>query len=222
MTQERWTAVDRCLDSLLGGPDEALDLALLDSTAAGLPAEAVSPSQGKLIHLLARVSGAQRILELGTLGGYSTIWLARALPPHGKLVTLEVSPDHAAVAQANIERAGLSGIVEMRIGPALATLSQLAEEGVSPFDFVFIDADKPNNPAYLHLVLKLSRPGTVIIGDNVVRGGAVADARSDDPKVQGVQRFLDLIAEHPRLKAAAVHTVGTKGYDGFVMAVVSE
>ncbi len=222
MTQERWTAVDRRLDSLLGGPDEALDLALRDSTAAGLPAEAVSPSQGKLIHLLARVSGAQRILELGTLGGYSTIWLARALPPHGKLVTLEVSPDHAAVAQTNIERAGLSGIVEVRIGPALATLSQLAEEGVSPFDFVFIDADKPNNPAYLHLVLKLSRPGTVIIGDNVVRGGAVADAHSDDPKVQGVQRFLDLIAEHPRLEATAVQTVGAKGYDGFVMAVVAE
>jgi predicted O-methyltransferase YrrM len=217
MTQERWTAVDDYLTQSLIPPDAALDAALVASDAAGLPREAVSPTQGKLLHLLARSIGAKGILEIGTLGGYSTIWLARALPASGHLVTLEANATHAEVARTNITNAGLSGIVTLQAGPALESLPTLS----GPYDMIFIDADKPNNPAYLEWALKLARPGTLIIGDNVVRDGAVTDPTSADPKVQGVRRFIELIANDPRLDATALQTVGSKGYDGFVLAIVN-
>jgi predicted O-methyltransferase YrrM len=189
--------------------------------AAGLPQHNVSPPQGKLLHLLVKLQGARRILEIGTLGGYSTIWLARALPADGCLVTLEANPAYAAVAQTNIARAGLSHIVNIRVGNALDTLPRLAQEGHAPFDFIFIDADKPNNPTYLEWALRLARPGTVIIGDNVVRNGAVADSTSSDPNVVGVRQFIELMAAHPRLSATAIQTVGSKGCDGFSFAIVT-
>src|SRR5437870_9764063 len=193
MTQEQWTAVDRYITDLLVPPDPALEAALQDSAAAGLPPYNVSPSQGKLLFLLARVQGARAILEMGTLGGYSTIWLARALPAGGRLITLEAEPKHAEIARANVERAGLAGIVELRLGRALDTLPQLAAEGRGPFDLIFIDADKPSYADYFTWALKLSRRGTVIIGDNVIRKGAVIDpAISDDPRVLGVSRFIEL------------------------------
>ncbi|MER7827299.1 O-methyltransferase [Streptomyces sp. NPDC096097] len=220
MTQQTWTAVDDYFDGLLVGQDEALVAAAADSEAAGLPAHQVAPNQGKLLNLLARVRGARRILEIGTLGGYSTIWLARALPADGRLVTLEVDERCADVAAANITRAGLDHVVEIRRGPAVDLLPGLT--GEAPFDLVFIDADKPSNPEYLEWALKLTRPGSVIIGDNVVRDGAVVDGDSSDPRVQGVRRFTELIAEHPRLTATALQTVGSKGYDGFVMALVTD
>lgn len=200
--------------------DPVLSDALRDSDAAGLPQHNVSPTQGKFLHLLAKLKGAQRILEIGTLGGYSTIWLARALPVGGSLVSLEANPTAAAVAKANIARAGLAHVVDIRLGKAVDSLAMLTQQRVAPFDLIFIDADKPNNPSYLEWSLKLSRPGTVIIGDNVVRNGAVADAASNDPNVLGVRRFFDLMAENPRLSATAIQTVGSKGYDGFSMAVV--
>ncbi|MEU9305940.1 O-methyltransferase [Streptomyces sp. NPDC048269] len=220
MGQQTWTAVDAYFDGLLVEEDEALTAATADIEAAELPAHQVAPNQGKLLHLLARIRGARTILEIGTLGGYSTIWLARALPEGGQLVTLEVDEQCADVAGANIARAGLEHVVDIRRGRAIDLLPELTD--VAPFDVVFIDADKPSNPQYLEWALKLTRPGSVIIGDNVVRDGAVVDSTSSDPRVQGVRRFTELIAEHPQLTATALQTVGSKGYDGLIMALVTE
>ncbi|MGW4200694.1 O-methyltransferase [Streptomyces sp. NPDC004726] len=218
---ERWAAVDRYVNGLLAPADEALTLALADSDAAGLPAIAVAANQGKLLQLLARTLGARTVLEIGTLGGYSTIWLARALPENGRLISLEYSPDHAEVARANLARAGLDGIAEIRTGPALETLPKLAAEpGAGPFDLFFIDADKVNNPRYVEWALELSRPGSLIVVDNVVRGGAVVDGTSADPAVVGTREMYELVAREPRLDATAVQTVGSKGYDGFLLARV--
>ncbi|MEU9124460.1 O-methyltransferase [Streptomyces sp. NPDC048506] len=221
MSQQTWTAVDDYFNGLLVEEDEALLAAAADSEAAGLPPHQVAPNQGKLLNLLATLRGARTILEIGTLGGYSTIWLARALPSDGRLVTLEADERCAAVAAANVSRAGLDRTVDIRVGKALDSLPRLADEGAGPFDLVFIDADKPSNPAYLEWALKLTRPGSVIVGDNVVRDGAVTDPASADPRVQGVRRFTELIAEHPRLTATTVQTVGAKGYDGFTLALVT-
>lgn len=220
MSQEQWTAVDRYLSATLLSPDPSLDAALKASTDAGLPAISVSPNQGKLLHLLALVQGAKNILEIGTLGGYSTIWLARALPAGGKLITLEFEPKHAEVAQANLARAEVADKVELRLGAALETLPQLARERKGPFDFIFIDADKENYPGYWEWALKLSRRGTVIVADNVVRNGEVIDPASKDPRVQAVRRMNELIAVERRVSATTLQTVGSKGYDGFTLAVV--
>ncbi len=220
MMEKTWDAVDRWFGETIVASDAALDAALAESDRAGLPAIAVAPNQGKLIGLLARMVGARRILEIGTLGGYSTIWLARALPEGGKVVTLEYNPHHAAVAKANIARAGLADRVDIRVGPALETLPHLAEEGGGPFDFAFIDADKKSNPDYFGWALKLGRPGGVILVDNVVRGGAVADPRVEDENVEGVRRLHALIAAEPRVDATALQTVGAKGYDGFTIALI--
>ncbi len=220
MTQAEWSAVDGYIAERLLAPDAILDAALAANSAAGLPAIDVSPTQGKLLHLLARMSGARRILEIGTLGGYSTIWLARALPPGGILVTLEAEPRHAEVARGNIAAAGLADRVDLRVGPALETLPLLEAEGGDPFDFVFIDADKESNAEYLGWALKLARSGTVIIGDNVVRSGGVTDSASTDSRVIGTRRFFDRMASEPRLSATAIQTVGDKGWDGFAIAVV--
>jgi predicted O-methyltransferase YrrM len=220
MTKTLWTAVDQYLVENLIPSDPALDAALQSNKTAGLPTIDVAPNQGKLLHLLARIHGARRILEIGTLGGYSTIWLARALPTDGKLITLEVEAKHAEVARANFERAGLSSIVQLRLGPALESLSQLHKEGAKPFDLIFIDADKENIPAYLEQSLQLSRPGTVIVIDNVIRDGAVINPEDPDPRVQGVRRFFAALAADPRLDATALQTVGSKGYDGFTLAIV--
>lgn len=222
MSQAMWSAVDDYFSQLLVVEDQSLLEALESSKAAGLPAHHVAPNQGKFLSLLALIQGANKILEIGTLGGYSTIWLARALPQGGQLVSLEVNADYAKVAARNIDRAGLSKAVSIRVGRAIDTLPTLLEEGEAPFDFIFIDADKPSNPSYLEWSLKLARPGSVIVGDNVVREGAVADSTSVDPKVQGVRRFLELMAENPRLSATAIQTVGSKGYDGFALAIVNE
>jgi predicted O-methyltransferase YrrM len=222
VSKESWAAVDRYLAERLVAPDPALDAALKTSAEAGLPAIAVSPTQGKLLNLLARSIGARTILELGTLGGYSTIWLARALAPGGRLVTLEADPDYAKVARANIERAGLGEIVELRVGPALDTLPRLATAGGDPFDLIFIDADKVNTPEYFTWALELSHPGTMIIADNVIRNGAVIDPASEEPSVQGSRRLHDLIASEPRVSATTIQTVGLKGYDGFTLALVTE
>src|SRR5205823_2568734 len=222
MSEKLWTAVDRYIDDALVAPDAALDAALQASSKAGLPAIAVSPSQGKLLHLMARAQGARRILEIGTLGGYSTIWLARALPADGRLVTLESDPKHAEVARANIARAGLTHVVELRLGKALDTLPELAAEGRGPFDLIFIDADKPSNADYFAWALRLARRGSVIVVDNVVRGGAVIDAASADANVQGARRFYDALAAEPRVVATAIQTVGSKGYDGFAIALVTD
>ena len=222
MEDKIWTAVDEYLNKKLVGSQPALEAALAASADADLPPISVAPNQGKFLHLLARMRGAKRILEIGTLGGYSTIWLAQALPSGGRLVTLEFEEKHAAVAAKNIKNAGLAEIVEIRLGPALESLRQLVNEGVPPFDFVFIDADKPSYADYLEWALKLSRPGTVIVADNVIRNGAVADLKSSDPRVHGVQRFLDRVGSSTRLTATAVQTVGSKGYDGFALAIVEE
>jgi predicted O-methyltransferase YrrM len=220
MTQELWTAVDRYITDALVPPDPVLDAALQASAAAGLPAIHVAPNQGKLLGLLAQIQGARRILEIGTLGGYSTIWLARALPAGGRLVTLEVDAKHARVAQENISRAGLADVVEVRLGPALETLPQLKSEALDPFDFVFIDADKQNIPEYFDWALKLARPGSVIVVDNVVRKGAVVDPENRDPNVLGVRRLNDKLAQLETVSATTVQTVGSKGYDGFTLARV--
>ncbi|MGW6781729.1 O-methyltransferase [Streptomyces sp. NPDC054987] len=220
MGLQTWTAVDAYFDGLLVDEDEALTAAAAASEAAGLPAHQVAPNQGKLLHLLARIRGARTILEIGTLGGYSTIWLARALPEDGRLVTLEADDRCADTAASNIARAGLEDRVEIRRGRALDLLPGLT--GTGPFDLVFIDADKPANPTYLEWALRLTRPGSVIIGDNVVRDGAVVDPAGTDPRVAGVRRFTELIAGHPRLTATALQTVGVKGYDGFVLALVTD
>jgi len=221
MSQETWNAVDDYLTGTLVKQDAALEAALQDSEAAGLPAISVSPPQGKFLNLLARVQGARNILEIGTLGGYSAIWLARALPPGGgRLITLEVDPQHAKVARANLARAGFANLAQVRLGRAIDTLPELEAEGAGPFDLVFIDADKPSNPEYFAWALKLSRRGTVIVVDNVVRRGAVADAASDDAAVQGVRRLNAMMALEPRVSATAIQTVGVKGYDGFAVALV--
>jgi len=220
MSKELWTTVDQYMVERLIPRDPVLDEALQANASAGLPTIDVAPNQGKLLHLLARIQGARRILEIGTLGGYSTIWLARALPSNGKLVTLEAEAKHAEVARANIQRAGLSSIVELRLGPALDSLSQLHKEETPPFDLIFIDADKANNPGYLEWSLRLSRPGTIIIVDNVVRDGAIINAEDSDPGVQGIRRFFEMVAADSRLDATALQTVGSKGLDGFALIVV--
>jgi predicted O-methyltransferase YrrM len=220
MSAEQWTAVDRYLTELMVPPDAALDQALRDSAAAGLPAIQVAPNQGKLLHLMARMQGARSVLEIGTLGGYSTIWLARALPPGGRVVTLEAVPKHAAVARANLNRAGFDGAsdvqVEIREGKALDTLPLLG----GPFVFGFLDADKQNQAEYWAWALKLTRVGSVIVLDNVIREGEVANPNSQDPAVQGVRRANEAMARSPRVSATAVQTVGSKGYDGFAVALV--
>jgi len=220
MDRATWDAVDDYLGETLVRQDEALAAALRESAAAGLPAISVSAAHGKLLHLLARVQGARTILEIGTLGGYSAIWLARALPPGGRMLTLESEARHAEVARANLARAGLANVVTVRLGRAIDTLPELAREAAGPFDFIFIDADKPSNPDYFAWALRLARRGSVIVVDNVVRGGAVADAASKDAAVQGVRRLNQLIAAEPRVAATAIQTVGHKGYDGFAVALV--
>jgi len=221
MAENPWTEVDRYITDLLVRPDAALQAALDESAAAGLPAISVAPNQGKLLHLIARIQGARSILEIGTLGGYSTIWLARALPPGGRLVTLEADPKHAAVARSTFARAGLESVVDLRLGRASDTLPQIADERRGPFDLIFIDADKAGIPDYFTWALRLSRVGTVIIVDNVVRGGAVIDAASPDPSIQGVRRFNEMLASEPRVSATAIQTVGSKGYDGFAIMLVT-
>jgi predicted O-methyltransferase YrrM len=220
MSQEQWSAVDDYITELFVPPDPALDAAIQATSDAGMPLINVAPNQGKLLHILALASGARSILEIGTLAGYSTIWLARALPAGGKLITLEANAKHAAVARANIARAGLAETVELRVGKALDTLPQLAAEGHGPFDLAFIDADKPNTAAYFAWALKLARSGSLIIVDNVVRDGAVIDESSADASVQGVRRFNAALAAEPRVSATAIQTVGSKGYDGLAIAVV--
>ena len=222
MTQELWTDVDRFIGETLIPPDPALEAALRASDEAGLPSISVSPAQGKLLHLLARVTGARNILEIGTLGGYSTIWLARALPPEGRLVTLELDPKHAEVARASLARAGLAERTEVRVGAALESLPRLAEAKLAPFDLTFIDADKANIPAYFEWARKLSRRGSLILVDNVVRRGALADAHSTDPNIQGVRRLHELLATDRRVSATTLQTVGVKGYDGLTVALVEE
>ena len=220
MSQEDWTAVDSYLTEKLIAPDAALTAAMRANAAANLPSIDVTATQGKFLHLLARICGARRILEVGTLGGYSTIWLARALPAGGRLISLEFEPKHAAVATENVRNAGLSDRVEIRVGAAAESLDQLHAEGAAPFDLIFLDADKPNNAVYLESSLRLSRPGTVILVDNVIREGAILDLDSGDPSIQGTRRLFDALASHPQLDATALQTVGSKGHDGFVLAMV--
>jgi predicted O-methyltransferase YrrM len=220
--QDQWSAVDSYITGLFLPSDPVLEAALAASAAAGLPTINVSPTQGKLLHVLARAQGARRILEIGTLGGYSTIWLARALPPDGRLISLEVDPKHAEVARANLAQAGLSSIVEIRLGPALDTLPKLVSGGRGPFDLIFIDADKPGYADYLKWSLKLAQPGTLIIADNVVRKGAVADAASKDENVQGIRKFNEALAAEKRVTTTVIQTVGSKGYDGLALILVTE
>ncbi|HTT72607.1 MAG TPA: O-methyltransferase [Thermoplasmata archaeon] len=215
-----WSRVDAYYEGLLGASDPALTEALRSSAAAGLPAIQVSPLQGKLLHLLARTAGARRILEIGTLGGYSAIWLARALPPGGRLVSLELDPKHAEVARANLARAGLADRVEVRLGPAAESLRRLAAERAEPFDLVFIDADKQGYPEYLEGALRLAKVGTVLVADNVVRRGDVADPGHDDPQVTGVRAMHERLQRTPGVRATVIQTVGAKGYDGFTLARV--
>ena len=220
MSKKLWTAVDQYTTDLLLPSDPALDAALASSEAAGLPSISVSPSQGKLLMLLAQLAGAKQILEIGTLGGYSSIWLARALAPGGRLITLEANPKHAEVARGNIARAGLAEVVEVRLGDARAGIQQLAAEGRGPFDLIFIDADKQSIPHYLEWSLKLSHRGSLIIVDNVIRDGALIDAKSEDPNVLGARRMHEMLAAEPRVSATTIQTVGSKGYDGLTLALV--
>jgi predicted O-methyltransferase YrrM len=222
MSWETWNAVDEYTAGLLIGRDPVLEAALKASAAAGLPEIAVTPNQGKLLGLLVRMHGARSILEVGTLGGYSTIWLARALPAGGRLVTLELKEDYARVASANIERAGLGELVEVRVGPAIDSLRRLVEAGEGPFDLIFIDADKQSTPEYFEQALELSRPGGAIVVDNVIRDGALVDPESSDPGVAGMRRFLEMAAVEPRVSATTIQTVGSKGYDGFSLALVQD
>lgn len=237
MTSAQWTAVDDYFAAHFVEPDAILEAALAESRRAGLPQMAVSPNQGQLLQVLAATTGARRILEIGTLGGYSTIWLARALPMEGRsangrpaesrpgearLITLELDPKHAEVARVNLERAGLADVVEVRVGPALDSLQRLIEEKAGPFDLIFIDADKANLAGYFDAALRLSRRGTLIVIDNVVRNGAVVDGSSTDPSVQGVRRFVERAAAESRVMLTAVQTVGSKGYDGFALALVRD
>jgi predicted O-methyltransferase YrrM len=218
--QETWAAVDEYVSGLLAPHDEALGEALCSAEEAGLPAIQVSPPQGKLLYLLARSIGAARVLEFGTLGGYSAIWLGRALPAAGQLITLEADPQHAEVARASIERAGLAERVDLRVGPALETLPRLEEEAAGPFDLVFIDADKANTPAYFSWSLERTRPGGLIVADNVVRDGALIDESDLDPAISGQRRLHELLAAEPRVEATTIQMVGAKGYDGFSVALV--
>ncbi|MDX3577890.1 MULTISPECIES: O-methyltransferase [unclassified Streptomyces] len=215
-----WDAVDAYFTGRLAPDDEVMAAALRDSDAAGLPHISVTGNQGKLLRILAEVQGARQILEIGTLGGYSTIWLARALPADGRLISLEYDPRHAEVAVRNIARAGLDKVVEVRVGAALESLPRLADENPPPFDLVFIDADKGNNVRYLEWALRLTSVGSLIVVDNVVRGGRVADADSDAEDVRGSRGAIELIGSHPRLSGTAIQTVGAKGYDGFALARV--
>jgi predicted O-methyltransferase YrrM len=220
MNEEQWTDVDAYFSQALLPPDPVLEAARLANAQAGLPAIDVSPCQGKLLHLMVKMQNARRILEMGTLGGYSTIWMARALPLDGLLVTLEAEPKHAIVAQQNIQRAGLDHLVRILTGKALESLPKVMAEYKDPFDFIFIDADKVNTPEYFKWALELSRPGTVIIVDNVVRKGEVANSESADPNIQGMRRLIEMLANDSRVAATAIQTVGSKGYDGFVIARV--
>jgi predicted O-methyltransferase YrrM len=220
MSEKGWNAVDAYFSETIVGRDGALEAALIANAAAGLPPIDVSPAHGKMLYLIARMAGARKALEIGALGGYSSIWIARALPPEGRLLTLEAVAKHANVARKNIERAGLSDRVEVRQGAALDSLPTIEAEGLAPFDFVFIDADKSNNPNYLSWAMRLSRPGTVIVVDNVVRSGRIADKSSRDPDVTGTRAMFELMAREPRLEATAIQTVGAKGWDGFALAVV--
>ncbi|MNB83444.1 methyltransferase [Paenibacillus odorifer] len=216
-----WDKVDQYITERLIPQDSVLEEVLVTNQQAGLPPFDVSPSQGKFLNLLVQMKGARRILEIGTLGGYSTIWMARALPSDGQIVTLELDPIHAQVAKANLSLAEVDHLVELRVGDALEQLSQMKQEGVEPFDFIFIDADKPNNPNYLKWALQFSQPGTVILGDNVIREGEVINENSEDARVVGVREFYDLLAEESRISATAIQTVGSKGYDGFVLGIVN-
>jgi len=220
MNLETWTKVDEYIDQMLVGEDEALKAARRASEEAGLPAIAVTASQGKLLMLTSQMIGAAKTLEIGTLGGYSTIWLARGLAEGGKLVTLEYEAKHAEVARKNIARAGLDGIVELRLGDARKTLPELAKENGGPFDVIFVDANKDSTPEYFEWALKMSRKGSVIIVDNVIRDGAVIDASSEDAGIQGIRRFNEMAAKEKRVSTTAIQTVGSKGYDGFAMALV--
>lgn len=215
-----WSDVDRYFGGLLTPPDAVLEAALVANRNASLPAIDVTALQGKFLDLLVRISGARRVLEIGTLGGYSTIWLARALPPRGRVVTLELSPRHAEIARANLQKADVLGRVQIRLGPALNSLRALVKDGAAPFDLIFIDADKAGLPAYLDWSLKLSRPGTIIVADNVVRDGKVIEAAHPDPDIQGIRRFTAVLSAERRLTSTVLQTVGTKGYDGFAIAVV--
>ena len=215
-----WAAVDDYIEEQLIPEEDDMQAVLAACDAGGLPAIAVSTAQGKMLHLLARLHGAKRVLEVGTLGGYSTIWLARALPEGGRVVTLELDAKHAAVARANFERVGLAHVIELREGAAADSLAALHAEGVAPFDFVFIDADKPGNPVYIDWALKLLRDGGVLVLDNVVRDGAVIDAASDNPAVLGTRAAIERLSREPRVTATAIQTVGAKGYDGFLLALV--
>ncbi len=221
MNEEQWSQVDQYVVSLLVPIDQTLVEALAKSDEAGLPQINVAPNQGKLLMLLSRMSGASRVLEIGTLGGYSTIWLARSLPSNGTLISLELDAHHADVARENLRRAGVESIVEIRVGPATQSLRQMIDDGIEPFDFIFIDADKEGYPEYLELSLRLSRVGTVIVADNVIRDGEVANPESSDPRVLGVRTFLERAASEVRLDGTAVQTVGSKGYDGFALFVVT-
>ncbi|WP_068778716.1 O-methyltransferase [Paenibacillus sp. GM2] len=215
-----WEEVDQYIAEHLIPHDPILERTLAANRLAQLPLYDVTPAQGKLLNLFVQMIGAKRILEIGTLGAYSTIWMARALPSDGKIVTLELDPFHAQVAEANLSVAQISHMVELRVGEALHQLARMADEGVETFDFIFIDADKPNNPKYLQWALHFSHPGTVIMGDNVIRDGEIINEQSEDERVRGVRQFYDLLAEEPRITATAIQTVGSKGYDGFMMGIV--
>ncbi|AWP30824.1 methyltransferase [Paenibacillus sp. Cedars] len=215
-----WGKVDDYVTERLIPYDEVLEQVLLANREAGLPEIDVSPAQGKLLNVIARIKGAKRILEIGTLGGYSTIWMARAIGPEGKLISLELDPFHAQVAKSNVALAGLEDRVEIRVGDALVQLEQLAKEKAEPFDLVFIDADKPSNPNYMKWALQFSRPGTVVISDNVIRDGEVIDHHSTDPRVQGIRKFMDMLSGEPAISGTAIQTVGSKGYDGFYIGIV--
>jgi predicted O-methyltransferase YrrM len=215
VAQDTWTAVDEYVTGLLAPADQALDAAVRAGEAAGLPQIQVSPPQGKLLHLLARTIGAKSILEFGTLAGYSTIWLARALPAGGRLITLEANPEYAQVAAASIAAAGLAGVVEVRVGPALDQLPRLELDAVGPFDLTFIDADKVHTPDYFSWALEHCRPGSLIVADNVVRDGRLADLSDDDPAIAAQRKFHQQLAAEPRVEATTIQTVGGKGYDGF-------
>ena len=222
MSDERWSRVERWICDHAVHSDEALRAAAEASAAGGLPQIQVDPTIGKLLNLLARMVGAQRILEIGTLGGYSTIWLARALAEDGRLITLEANPDYAKVAERNIAEAGLREVVDLRVGPALDALPKILDAGEGPFDLVFIDADKSNQDKYLSWALELTRVGSVIVGDNVVRDGRVLDQKTEDESIRGIQRFMELISAEPRIDATAIQTVGSKGWDGFALGLVVE
>ena len=222
MSKELWTAVDQYICGQLVPADPVLDQVLESSAAAGLPPIAVTPNLGKLLYLLARIQGARKILEIGTLAGYSTIWLARALPPGGRLITLEADPKHAEISRNNIAKAGLSQMVEVRLGDALEALPKLQAENCGPFDLIFVDAEKRDNPDYFVWSLKLSRPGTILVFDNVVRDGAVIDPSNTTPSVEGIRRFNELVAAEPRVTGTAIQTVGSKGYDGFAVLLVTK